>query len=64
VKVPEITIEPLPMDGGREKCELPLCHPRDTATFKAIFPDGRAVLMCNRHASGVLAIFDYLNEAT
>jgi hypothetical protein len=52
------------MDGGREKCELPLCHPRDTATFKAIFPDGRAVLMCNRHASGVLAIFDYLNEAT
>jgi hypothetical protein len=44
-------------------CELLMCYPAETATHKVVFHDtGSEVLICNRHAVGIVGLGEYINR--
>lgn len=61
LQLPGFTLEKLKTPTGKV-CELPLCIPAGEATHAAILPDNVEILICDRHAVGIVALGEYLQH--
>lgn len=62
MQLPGFVLERLPSPDAAIVCQLQLCPP-SVATHRAIFDDGSmVVLICDRHALGIVAMGEYLKH--
>lgn len=59
MELPPFIIERIP-ETGLHVCELIMCYPAAPATHRVLYGDGGTVLICDRHAIGLVALGEYL----
>jgi hypothetical protein len=60
MQIPSLLIERI--DDSGKVCELLIGCPSLPATHKVIFETGVEVLVCDRHALGIVAVGEYVNR--